>query len=262
MDFGKILAALRPVGEPFDARPGQYALVPDGYSLEDLERLQDRPRRARGTVTVTETASFIAYFNAFKSKASRIFADRDAPAVTGILDYHDGPEAPAWGEHRVVYRPPLSEEWTAWRGADGKKMSQADFALFLEENGCDVRQPDAATLLEVARKLSATKKVAFTSGQHLADGSVQFTYHEEADATAGAKRSLKVPEEFVIGVPVFFNGAPYAVTAKLRYRIKEGLLVMWYDLHRARHVELDAFAGVVETIAKGAERGFLYGAAG
>src|SRR3546814_6529806 len=45
---------------------------------------------------------------------------------------------PAFAQHRADYAFPLSEEWQAWHGADGKKMDMGEFAQFLEDRIVDV----------------------------------------------------------------------------------------------------------------------------
>lgn len=116
-------------------------------------------------------------------------------------------------------------------------------SLFIENNVVDIRQPSGADVLEVSRSLQAVKNVSFNSAIRLADGSQQLAYSETVDGST-SKGSVKVPETFVLGIPVFFGGASYEVTAKLRYRIADGKLLMWFDLYRPEHIEQDAFGEI------------------
>lgn len=249
MDFDVIIKAGSAIGEPKTIGEGRYAVVPEGYETEDLEKYLAAPLRARGTVTAHTVPTFTDYFNRFKTAESAIFADQDKARVVGVLDYH-GPGKPAFREHSVAYTAPKSKEWQTWRAADGKKMQQADFAVFIENNVIDIRQPTGADVLEVSRSLQATKNVTFNSAIRLADGSQQLTYSETVDGST-KQNNVKVPETFILGVPVYFGGILYEVTARLRYRIHEGKLLMWFDLFRPEHIEQDAFAQVVEEVAKG-----------
>lgn len=256
-DLKAVLDAGAGIGEPKTAGIGQYAVVPDGWAVESLEAYLDKPIRAKAEVTAKSAETFSAYVVRFKTDATAIFADQQNFKVVGIIDYH-APEAPAFREHRVSYAAPRSLEWTTWRTSSGKKMSQADFAQFIEDNVVDIRAPAGADVLEVSRNLQAKKKVEFGSAIRLADGAQQFSYSETVDGST-AKGSIKVPEEFVLGIPVFFGGELYEVRARLRYRITEGQLALWYDLYRPEHIEKDAFEAVCDGIAEATKIGVWQG---
>jgi len=239
------------IGEP-KAVPGgliRYAVIPEGSSVHELERLLPAPVRARAAVTALSVDTFCAYVTKFKTEATAIFADQKSFSLVGIIDYHM-PSAAAFRDHRVSYSAPRSLEWETWRGSNAKKMTQADFAQFIEDNVVDIRAPAGADVLEVARSLQAKKAVEFSSGIRLADGAQQFTYNETVDGSS-RNGTLKVPEEFTLGIPVFFGGQLYEVRARLRYRIEGGKLSMWYELYRWQHIEQDAFAAVRGEVGNG-----------
>ncbi|MGE5151190.1 MAG: DUF2303 family protein [Rhodospirillaceae bacterium] len=225
-----------------------YAVVPVGAHIEELERLLPAPARARAAVTAKSAATFNAYVVAFKTSATAIFADQEEFTLVGVIDYHL-PETPAWGSHRVTYAAPRSLEWQTWRGSSGKKMAQADFARFIEDNVVDIRSPAGADVLEVARGLQAQKSVQFVSAIRLSDGAQEFTY-SEAVAGSTSKGKIKVPEEFKLGIPVFLGGDAYEVTARLRYRINDGQLLLWYEIYRPEYIERDAFETVCDAANK------------
>lgn len=237
-----------------------YATVPEGYKLESLEHLQPIPNRIRATVKAHTLDTFTAYFNRFKNARSVVFADQAAFTLTAVLDYHEEEHKPRWGSHKVVYTAPRSEEWKRWTASDGKVMNQSDFVRFMEENRINIVEPDGATILEVAQTLEAKKNVHFKSGIRLADGNQQLIFTEETESQT--KGNLKVPQKFILGIPVFFCGEPYKVEALLRYRIEEGRLRFCYDLHRREYIEQDAFAQVVKAAADGIKRDILMGALG
>jgi uncharacterized protein YfdQ (DUF2303 family) len=223
-----------------------YAVIPEGATVEELERLMPSPARARATVTAKSAETFSAYVNRFKEPATAVFADQEKFTLVGIIDYHALGE-PGWREHRVSYGAPRSLEWQTWRTNSGKRMGQADFAQFIEDNVVDIRDPDGAAVLEVSRNLQAKKAVDFSSSLRLSDGAQQFSYSETVDGST-VKGTIKVPEEFTLGIPVFFGGIMYEVRARLRYRIESGKLQLWYDLYRPEHIEKDAFAEVCSAI--------------
>lgn len=235
-----------------------FILVPDGMRVHDLgvtvyNEHAERPERIKGTVKVFDPASFCHYFGLFRDDESRVFADETAAKVLAVLDYHQsmaevGEVNARWGSHRLDLTLRHSQEWRDWKAQSGKKTAQMDFGEFLEDHGPDIVEPNAATMLEVARSLSAKTDVDFSSAIRMNNGSVQLKYNEQVKGTYG-NGQFDVPESFVIAIPVFIGHDRVRVTARLRYRLNAGKLTFWYDLLRADVIERDAFLAARQAIA-------------
>ena len=246
--LGEVIKAGQLIGEPRTIPDGlaPFVVVPENCKVEHLEVLLPAPVRARAGVTAKSVETFCEYFNRFQEERSVIFADPTASVIVGIIDYHAVGVA-GWCYHRVAYHAPRSMEWQTWTGKNKSPMIQADFAQFIEDNLVDIRQPAGADMLEISRSLQAKKSVDFASSIRLSDGQQEFTYNETI-AGATSKGKLKVPEEFTLGIPVLLGGPAYEVRARLRYRISDGKLSLWYDLYRPEHIEKDAFDAVCAAI--------------
>lgn len=245
MDSNNIQAAIDAgvsLADPKAIQDHPYILVPAGASVQDGEPFLSAPTRKRGTITLNDVASFTGYVNAEKTDSTRLYGQYTPPGFTAVLNDH-GAE-PAWRDYRANYACPLSAEWKAWMGKSGVPMSQADFAVFIENNLPDIAIPPAADMLEISRSLEAKKKVNFASGIRLSNGQNELTYEEQISGTA-SKGKLQVPEEFTIGIPVLEGGIKYAVVARLRYRIADaGALTIWYELLRPHKILEDAVQAV------------------
>lgn len=226
-------------------------LVPAGYQLQSLEQFGAVPTRKRGNLTLHTAGSLIQYVNRHKTASTQVYAQLQPPVFVAIIDDHDAQVdggSPHFGDHRVTYAPPLSPEWITWSQHSGKAFTQEDFALFLEQNVLDVQAPASGALLEIARTLSATTGAKFRSGTNLQNGAIQITYEEEVNGTAGVEGKTQIPEEFLLAIPVMQGGPRFGVTAKFRYKIKQGVLSLSYDLVRPHKVVEAAVAAVVELI--------------
>ncbi|MCY4429194.1 MAG: DUF2303 family protein [Rhodospirillales bacterium] len=251
-----------------------YAVLPPGYSIREIEGLQERPNRARADVSMHSPDDLLVYYNRFCEQESMMFADIEACRIAGVIDWHEPPIRPGlaktateeatpaepaaalFRQHRVSWQAKFDKRWKAWTGADGKAMTQREFAHFIEDNQPDIVEPDGATVLEVARHLDAKKGVDFTSAVDLQSGAVQFGYAEEVRAET-RKGNIEVPAQFMIGIPVFLYGELYKVTARLRYRITEAKLSLWFDLVHPDRVRDDAFMRILEKVTVGMDRGEL-----
>jgi uncharacterized protein YfdQ (DUF2303 family) len=230
-----------------------FALVPEGYTAELLERHLPAPTRKRGNTRVQDQTGFLAVFKRHQTADSTvIYADRHAAVFRAVFN-DDTAEQAGWKDHTVTYACPKSNEWYVWTKNDGVKMSQEQFARFIEQNLVDIYEPAAAHMLEISRELVAKKSANFSSSIRLSNGSHQFHYDEDIKGSTKSG-NLEVPETFVIGLPVFLNGDAYKIEARLRYRIKEQQLEMWYELVRPHDVYEDAFNAVHAAIAEATGR--------
>lgn len=224
---------------------GDFATLPDGYGIHDLEGFGDIPRRARGNYTFREVASLGAYLTRYGDANAVAFADWRARTIMAVLDYHEPNGSPAFGEHRARFVAQRTSDWDAWRAANDKPQGQVAFGRFLEENARVIVEPDAANIVEVCMNLDAVKRVTFQSAVRLSDGYRQIKYVEENDTKGG----IRVPEAFVINVAVFEGQEPQRIPIRLRYRIDEGKLAMWVTIDNLDETERLAFERCVDGLS-------------
>ena len=72
---------------------------------------------------------------------------------------------------------------------------------------------------------------------------------------------MKLFEKIAIGIPVFWNGDAYQITARLRYRVKDGKLTFWYELIRKDKVFEDASNNLINKLKSAINVPFYFGAA-
>lgn len=176
-----------------------------------------------------------------------------------VLDGHvrvnryreDIPEAQAqaqeakagWGVHRAVLTLKRTKEWEQWLGYDRTTLDQATFAEFIDENLQDIQDPNGATLLEMASKLSVTTGVSFTSCINLSSGENKLIYAEEHK-----KGDILLPAKFTLGVSPFEGMPAYKVTARLRYKVHNQKATFKYLLNDPKDIERHAMQQLANTI--------------
>lgn len=250
----------------------QVLILPEGLRAQPVKPFLDdyriRPERREGTAIMTTLASFIDHAKRFADNHSALFAnnDRAAPSLTAMLDYNETGHAgaPRFGKHRTHYKFPLSDEWKIWSAKNRTAMSQADFAEFIEDRLADIAAPPDAVnaplddadvknfaellggnfagpskLVELSRGLAVHANEKVHNTVRLDSGETQVQYvSEHKDAGGGP---IKVPNMFIIAVPVFNSGAIYRIAVRLRYRLKDGAVVWFYELYRPDRVFDHAF---------------------
>lgn len=243
----------------------EFAFVPEGFSVISLRDHLQSPERIRQRVTLLTADDFVSYWKRFKSDSSVIFGDERSATYSAIVDFHAPDGTPKWCGHLAVYACPKSKEWEIWLASNGKRMPQAAFAEFIEDNYPDIVKPSHAEMIQVSTNLSAKKSVTFSQATRLDNGQSQLMYQEEVKGSVESTKggTMKVPDGFTLKLPVFIGGPAYQLEARLRYRIDDGKLLIWYDLHRPHKVVEAATQAVTQSIRKGIGDDPMYlGAAG
>lgn len=269
----------------------EVLILPKGLEAHSLKPLMDdyrrHPERPKGEAKTFTLDAFIAWTSRQAVPESVLFANNSLtePSLTAVINYHqpqavhedravDGDDGFAgWGDHRCTYRFPLSKAWQAWAGAEGREMAQADFARFLEDRITDVVIPpqdgradaDAtlldlvgqlggilagpSRLLELARGLQVTEQHRVKNAINLSTGEVQIAWETEHQGATGEQ--LKVPNMFLIGIPVFESEAMYRMPVRLRYRLRDGKLYWSIKRHRPELTFEHAFNEALDKVRKG-----------
>jgi len=217
---------------------------------EHIEAFRLRPHAKTGTATAQTVDAFIALVNRHKTADSVVFADSTwtKPSFTAVIDYHRVADTePDNLHHRISYAFPLSDEWQLWLKGNRQKMTQADFAAFLEDRVADLASPFDTERTELERlfqtKIAAPNElITFSRGLEvmveakvknvvtLQSGEGQIVYDEVHKDAQGNK--VIVPGLFMLRIPIFFMGLPVRVPVRLRYRASGGDITWFYDIYR------------------------------
>ncbi|KGF71185.1 hypothetical protein LL06_00915 [Hoeflea sp. BAL378] len=226
---------------------------PEFDSLKQLaEEWRLFPERKTGTAIVDTLTSFIDLTSRHATEDSVIFAGTDwkAPSLTAVIDYHCLNSGEGYAGnlgHRIHYPFPLSEQWKIWVGMNGKPMDQGDFAAFIEDNIADLSSPEALEVTDYEAKFAttiATPSALVTLSRGLAvhvsskaksavtlqSGEGEIVWDEVHQGADGNR--LKVPGLFMLQIPLFHMGETQRVPVRLRYRMRDGAVVWFYQIWR------------------------------
>ncbi len=211
------------------------------------------PMERKGTAKVETLSTFIALTNRHKDDGSAIFAATSwpDPKLTAVIDYHGLEREARWGRHRIEYTFPLTEEFKAWIGFNGKEMSQEIFAHFLEDHAAELAAPldgekseyepnfkarfaSPNELIDLSRSLEVTVGGKVKQGTRLQTGERQVIFTTEHTGPNG--EPIDIPGIFMLSVAPFISGdaevPPVRIPARIRYRIKGADITWFYDLYR------------------------------
>lgn len=236
-----------------------FVVVPEGSSVHQFHEVLERPLHLKQNVKLNTAKDFIAYVARFADLNTIVFVNVLAGQVKAVLDYHEvenkhenGTDAvPRHCHHVANFTVEKTPEFQKIENNSGKKFSQTEFALFIEDVMPYINQPDAAVLHEIVQTLNAKTNVDFKSGVRTDNGQVQLQYNETIEARAGVAGNLTIPEKIVFGIQVHRGGEHYALPARFRYRIKDGDITFWYDLDQLEKAIEKSMEDTVEYIRNG-----------
>lgn len=258
-----IITTAQEAVEPHKIADGLW-LTRTGYQVTDLrdkiEAAQANPDRTIGKRSVVDVPSFAGYLAKHSLTNTELWGSRDGSKITAIINAtaetdEDNPGIGGWEDHTCTLRLTHSDDWKEWSVIDGKYLPQVTFAEFVEDHLPNFQSPNGAEMLELAQTFRAASKVDFSSSQRLKSGATALNYTETTEAKAGGtKGSIDVPDTIALGMRVYDGGQAYPMTARLRYRINGGDLVLGIKLDRPRDVLQAAFDGVVADVQKATDR--------
>lgn len=258
-----VLATTEPGDSPTPGLSVFHAAVPKGFDLQeikvDLESYLPTPRTTTATVTLADTASFLAYVIRHADPEKSVVWCQFNPktfalSFTAVIDEH-AKGTPGWRRHQATFTPSPSAEWETWTrnaGANGAK-EQVEFAEFLERNEGDIAAgdglPSSADMMTMATNFEVTSEKRLRSSVRLSSGAIQLEYIDKEDEATVEK--MRLFDKFAIGIPVFWAGPGYKIGARLKHRIAQGKAKFWYELIRPDRVHEAAARELVAHVQTG-----------
>lgn len=267
-----------------------------------LREAEDRfqPPRRRGSDRLTTLDSLIAWATRFKGDTSVLFASKDgkAPSLTCIANWHGaGAAAPSdrdpsaqHGDHRGIYSFPLSKEWKYWEAAAAEPLSMDELGEIIEASAKDFLEPTPALLgagkpqedwekrmietaaklggrfaqysqmIQLAREFALNENNTVQVKRERDSGEQTAVFvNEHKDATG---QPVKIPNLFMIAIPVFDGGALYRLPVRLRYRTAGGKVQFILTRYDPESAFDDAFDEAVETASQASGLPVFYGLPG
>jgi hypothetical protein len=280
---GKQVVDLLPFVEARRERPRRREGTSEHTTLESFLEHVERARDSQSVIFAKDDPagpSMVCIYDYHEAAVVAEYVDAvgDDGKPTYRTEKRDG--VPRFGRHRAHYAMPFSDEWLAWAklaGASAGWLGQLDFAQALEDRGLDVIPPNeipASTakaaealaitpagpsqLLNLSRGLLVRADRKVGSAVNLNSGEAKITFEESHTASVN-DAPVMVPTGFALSIPVFRDGAAYALLVRLRYRV-EGSAIKWkLAMHRSDVAFRDAFYDVAKQVKEKTGLPLFYG---
>lgn len=236
----------------------QLVMVPDGYSLKDLDHYRARPRRLVQKQIFATIEAFAEYVNKwapdesallrgelYKADQSKIGGPLDSCStlsgtITAVLDYHEGVDAPSWCSHIAVLSSDLTPELKTWGQREKDRFSQRTFRHFLEDNAMDISDPDLASLIAKVQDV----KIGSSGGR---TSSVTTTV-EDQSSHKRVEIESGLPDIILLALRPWRFCDKYEVKARPFLHVEDGAIQFSYHLINIDRVLEAAFNDVVTNV--------------
>lgn len=197
---------------------------PDSWNTEPLitEPYLEAPTRMRGTMTLADLGSFVAYVDRVRGgfglgdgsklpqyfPGAEILFNRSAGTYACHFNHHGG-----WGDYLAIYQPRQTTAWKKWKEYSGKFVTQEEFAAFLEDRIAEIYEPAGAALFEMANSLKVSVNATFSKDINRQTGGATKLIWTE-DVKTG---EVQIPEKLTLVITPFVGGEAITGTARLKF---------------------------------------------
>lgn len=258
LDTGRAQAGIQ-----VNAEGDPFVMSPNGAIIPLKQYFS--PRRIEQRVSLQDAGSFIDYVNRFKTPATLIFATLTETNATlaAVFDYHmaaTDKHQPDHCAHRAVFTTLETPDWKAWSAADRRQMDQVQFATWLEDNSQLIRQhekfpeaPSAADILELVRSLHGHSNARFNTALRLDNGAHSVSYDEDVVVKGNnttRSEGMELPPIICGGVAVYHGAEPYLVPARLKVRVNERKLTLWFETINKPGIIRESIMAITKQVAE------------
>ena len=112
---------------------GDLVAVNDDYKVLDLEKYQAGRNRVRGVLNTPSLEDFKTYVLDAQSGDAPVFVDHKNVSATAVLNYSEQLHAQGHCDHLANLKLEPTVVWSKLNSLKDRKLSQRDFAVFIED---------------------------------------------------------------------------------------------------------------------------------
>jgi len=143
---------------------GNLVAVNDNYKISDLEKFQYGRNRARGVLNTPSLEDFKTYVLDAQFGDAPVFVDHKNVSATAVLNYSEDLHPQGHCDHLANLKLEPTVVWSKLNSLKDRKLSQRDFAVFIEDWASVLEITDAeGTAISPAAALSAIRSMKIDS---------------------------------------------------------------------------------------------------
>lgn len=112
---------------------GDLVAVNEDYNVLDLEKYQIGRNRARGVLNTPSLEDFKSFVLNNQSKIAPVFVDHKNVSATAVLNYLEDGYSQGHCDHLAILKLEPTVIWSKLQNLKDRKLSQRDFAVFIED---------------------------------------------------------------------------------------------------------------------------------
>lgn len=116
-----------------ELKRGDLAAINQSYKVLDLEKYQNGRNRARGVLNTPSLEDFKSFVLTDQSEKSPVFVDHKNVSAVAVLNYLEGGYSQGHCDHLAILKLEPTVIWSKLQNLKDRKLSQRDFAVFIED---------------------------------------------------------------------------------------------------------------------------------
>lgn len=157
--------------EPISVQPpvkklvrGDLIAVNNDYSIEDLEEFANGRNRARGVLRTPSLEDFKTFVLNDQSETAPVFVDHKNVSATAVLNYSQDEYDQGHCDYQAILKLEPTVVWSKLNSLKDRKLSQRDFAVFIEDWVSVLEITDAdGNVISGAQALAAIRNMKIDS---------------------------------------------------------------------------------------------------
>ena len=143
---------------------GNLVAVNDNYKISDLEKFQYGRNRARGVLNTPSLEDFKTYVLDAQFGDAPVFVDHKNVSATAVLNYSEDLHPQGHCDHLAILKLEATVVWSKLNSLKDRKLSQRDFAVFIEDWVSVLEITDAdGNVISGAQALAAIRNMKIDS---------------------------------------------------------------------------------------------------
>ncbi|WP_425328322.1 DUF2303 family protein [Pseudomonas nitroreducens] len=182
---------------------GKMAVVPEGFKLHSLEKLEAQRNRFRGALATSSLADFVTYVKERANTASHGFVDKENMACRVIFNLGDT-EQPGHGDDSATLRLEPTAAYAALQRIAGKNLQQKDLAEWMEDwrDFLQAVTPDDQDM-NLVQAIAAVRNITIKASSERTNVEGNF------NAQRSAMDQIEAASQDTLPGSLIFSSAPY-----------------------------------------------------
>lgn len=190
-------------------------VVPEKFSVENLERYLNNRIRARGQMATSVIDEFVSFVDSRGQENMRCFINEDHMSATNVFNFGNDHQ-PGHCDDTAVLTLKKTAEYKALDAMDGERRSQQKMAEFLEDWAPNITFiNEQGEVLSPVKAIAAVRRITINASAKSESETTNFRSERSALESITVDASSGLPAEIHFVAPAYIGLQPFRFECRL-----------------------------------------------